>query len=357
MKKGFIALLLVIEGVCMNAFSQAFIWKAGVDNFFDNSEFDNSNVQIPQTMAGVHFAPEVGFKWNDNHRFLVGVDAMHEYGSNHAIDYYNPIIYYELAGKPFRFYAGSVPRKLVHDKYPRMFFQDSIRYYRPFINGIFWEYGSGGSFMNIWLDWVSRQTFTRREAFFMGWSGRYSRRIFYGQHFAYLLHFAGMMEPEIPESLHDNGLLLYSLGIDLSTKTNFETLEANAGWSIGLERDRDIGAWHYPHGFYSELKAEYGGLELYNTFYKGQSQQVFCNDHGSDLYWGDPFYRTNAYDRIDLSAWFYKSAVVNIKLTISLHFTEQTMYHQQLFTASFDLDNFSRKEQKKYRYIWDHWKK
>lgn len=356
-KKGILILLLVIEGVSTHVFSQEFLWKAGVHNFFDNSEFDKSIVQIPQTMAGVHFTPEIGMKWNVNHRFFVGFDAMHEYGSNQSIDYFNPIVYYEFTGKPFRFYAGSIPRKLVMDKYPRMFFQDSIGYYRPYISGIFWEYCSGGSFFNIWLDWVSRQTYTRRESFFMGWSGRYNLNVFYGQHFGYMLHLAGLMEPEIPEPLHDNGLILYSLGVDLSSKTNFEKLEANAGFSVGLERDRDVGEWHYPKGFLSELKIEYKGLELFNTFYHGQRQQVFHNSYGSELYWGDRFYRTKSYDRADLSFVLYKSDVVNLKFTWSFHFTEQTMYHQHLFYATFDLDNFSSKSQKKYRYIWDNWLK
>jgi len=348
-------LLLIIEGVFINASAQAFLWKAGLYNFFDNSEFDKSNVQIPQTMAGTHLAPEIGLRWNDNHRLFAGFDAMHEWGSDKTVNYFNPVVYYELAGKPFRFYAGAFPRKLALEKYPRMFFQDSINYYRPVMNGLFWEYGQGGNYMNVWLDWASRQTYTRREAFFMGWSGRYNLHLFYGQHFGYMYHFAGLMAPEIPEGLHDNGLILTSLGIDLSSKTNFEKLEANWGWSVGLERDRDIGTWYRPQGFLSEIKIEYKGLELFNTFYKGQSQQFFRNDHGSNLYWGDPFYRTQAYDRADLSLWFYKSDVVNLKLTMSFHFTEQTMYHQQLFYASFDLDNFSRKGQKKYRYIWDHW--
>ena len=353
--KGLVILLLIIEVGFINAFAQEFLWKAGIYNFFDNAEFDKSNVQIPQTMAGTHLAPEIGLKWNDTHRFFAGFDAMHEWGSDRTVDYFDPVVYYELAGKPFRFYAGAFPRKLALEKYPRMFFQDSINYYRPVMNGLFWEYGQDENYMNVWLDWASRQTYTRREAFFMGWSGRYNLNMFYVQHFGYMYHFAGLMAPEIPEALHDNGLLLTSLGIDLSSKTDFEKLEANAGWSVGLERDRDMGAWHRPQGLMSEIKVEYKGLALFNTFYKGQSQQVFRNGHGSHLYWGDPFYRTRAYNRADLSLWFYKSEVVNLKLTMSFHFTEQTMYHQQLFNASFDLDNFSRKGQKKYRYIWDHW--
>jgi hypothetical protein len=355
MKNGIVVLLLILEGVFWPVFSQELLWKAGVYNFFENAEFANSKVQIPQTMAGVHLAPEIGWQWNDKHRVFAGFDAMHEYGSDKIIDFFDPVVYYEFSDKPFRFYAGAFPRKMALANYPRMFFSDSIQNYRPTITGMFWEYSSEKNYMNVWLDWVSRQTDTRREAFFVGWSGRYNFDVFYGQHFGYMLHFAHTTAPEISENLHDNILILTSLGVDSSSKTNFEKLEANVGWSVGLERNRDLGDWHRPQGVYSEIKVEYKGLAFDNMFYKGQSQQIFRNTYGNALYWGDPFYSTKAYDRADLSIWFYKSDVVNLKLTMSFHFTEQTMYHQQMFKASFDLDNFKKKGQKKYRYIWEHW--
>jgi hypothetical protein len=355
MKKGFISLLLVLEAILIHAFAQEVLWKTGINNFFDNTEFANSKIQVPQTMAGVHLTPELGLRRNDNHHFFAGFDAMHEYGSDKVVDFFNPIAYYEFAGKQFRFFAGVFPRKQALDKYPRLFFQDSIQNYRPTVNGILWEYNAGKNHMNVWLDWVSRQTFTRREAFFLGWSGRYNLNVFYGQHFGYMLHFANTMNPEIDEDLHDNILILTSLGIDLSSKTNFDQLEANVGWAVGMERSRKLGEWHRPHGFLTEIKIEYKGLALNNTYYNGQSQQVFRNDYGSELYWGDPMYRAKAYNRSDLSILFYKSDVVNIKMTWSLHFAEQTMYHEQLFGASFDLNSLKKPTGKKYSYLWDNW--
>ena len=354
---GIFIVLFVFFGGGINAFSQEFLWKTGVYNFFDNSEFAHSKLTIPQTMAGVHLSPEIGLKWNDNHHFFAGFDAMHEYGSDKIINYFDPIVYYQFTRQQFRFIAGAFPRKQTLDKYPRIFFQDSINNYRPTINGIFWEFGSEGKYMNVWLDWVSRQTSTRRESFFLGWSGKYNLHIFYGQHFGYMLHLANVTNPEIREGIQDNILTLTSLGIDLSSKTNFEQLEANIGWAIGIERNRMIGKWHRPQGFLSEIKVEYRGLELYNTLYKGQSQQIFRHNHGNDLYWGDPMYHTETYNRTDCSILFYKSDVMNIKFTWSLHFAEQTLYHQQLFNASFDLHNMKKTGQKKYSYLWDNWLK
>jgi hypothetical protein len=278
---------------------------------------------------------------------------MHEYGSDKVVDFFDPLVYYHFAGKQFRFVAGAFPRKQTLDRYPRIFFRDSINNYRPVVTGVFWEYDAGGNYMNVWLDWVSRQTYTRRESFFLGWSGKYNLHIFYGQHFGYMLHLAGVMDPVIPDCLHDNILTLTSIGIDLSSKTKFERLEANISWAAGLERNRDIGDWHRPQGLLSEIKIEYKGLEVFNTFYKGQNRNIFRNEHGSELYWGDLMYSTTTYNRTDCSILFYKSDAVNIRMTWSFHFAEKTMYHQQLFNASIDLNNLKKSKQKKYSYLWD----
>ena len=78
--------------------------------------------------------------------------------------------------------------------------------------------------------------------------------------------------------------------------------------------------------------------------------------YGNLLYWGDLMYKTNLYDRADLMVYFYKSNILNITLNLSLHFAEGQFYNQQIFTATFDLDNFYNKSlDKSYLYIWDNW--
>jgi hypothetical protein len=191
-------------------------------------------------------------------------------------------------------------------------------------------------------------------------SGRYNWELFYGQFFSYMYHFAAKKEPVVPEGLHDNVLVWTSLGVDLRRKINyfFEKLEVNVGWTAGLERDRSIGDWHTPQGFLSEIKMEYKGLGLFNTYYKGGRQQVFYGDHGNNLYWGDPFYRSTEYNRADLYVNFIKTDVVSLKFTWSLHFVEKTMYHEQLFSAAFDLDNFrakTKRDPNHHERIWDNW--
>jgi hypothetical protein len=384
MRKNYIVLLLFLGGVGSAFSQQDFLWKAGLHAFFDNNEFAGSLLRESQTMAGVHIAPEVGLGWEKKHRVFVGADIMREFGSDQLIDYSDLIAYYEYSpvthkyintisppnsremrlfeeNRPFRFYMGAFPRKMVLDKYPRMFFQDSIWNYRPLMTGIFWEKRSSGKyFLNAWLDWTQRQTKERNEAFFVGLSGRYNLGMFYGQFFSYMYHFAAKKEAVVSEGLHDNVLVWTSLGIDLTKNTDlFQKLEINAGWTMGVERDRDIGVFHTPQGFLSEIKVEYKGLGLFNTYYRGRRQQVFYGDHSNNLYWGDPYYRSTEYNRADLYVNFIKTDVVNLRFTYSLHFVERAVvtHHEQLLTATFDLDNFSAKkgDSSRYEYIWDNW--
>ena len=292
-------------------------------------------------MAGVRFAPQIGLSFEEKHLAFVGVDVLHEFGSYNPIDNYDIIAYYRFNGKPFDFYMGAFPRKLVLNHYPRMFFQDSVNNYRPVMNGFFWEYRSKkDDYFNVWLDWTGRQSFQTREAFFMGWSGRYNLGLFYCEHFIYMFHYASSMNPSISEPVNDNGLMLTSIGIDLAKIVNFDKLEINAGWSLGLERDRGSNeGWQNPQGFVSELKVEYKGAGLFNTIYFGDGQQVRYNIHKNNLYWGDQAYRVAKYDRADFYYNFIKNNAVSVKLIYSLHFLEKKMFHEQSLYAIFNLDN------------------
>jgi hypothetical protein len=333
--------LLFCSIITTSGYSQEKKWQVGLFSFFDNTEFGSSAVQIPQTMSGIHFLPELGLSWDSAHSVNIGFDALHEFGSSRSVDYFYPTAYYAFDKKPYKFYMGSFPRKYAIEKYPRIFFQDSIYYYRPNINGLFWERRHNLDYINVWLDWTSRQSLTRHEAFFMGFSGRYNFGVLYGQHFGYMFHFAGTMDPASTEALHDNGMFLTSVGIDLYKKTFFDILETNAGWVVGLDRSRTVqSGWIVEKGFLMETKLEYKGIGIFNSFYKGHGQMNFYHDHGNDLYWGDPVYRASTYNRSDLFVNFIRNRFVNVKLIYSLHFVENTVYHEQALKVSLNLNNF-----------------
>jgi hypothetical protein len=337
--KGRAGLLFLIALVSASAvYSQQAEWKAGVFSFFDNVEFGKSAVKIPQTMAGVIVVPELGLKWDTLHSVHLGVSMLHEFGSLKVIDKTYPEAYYCYNGKPVFFVMGAFPRKMAVQDYPRLFFQDSLSYYRPLMNGMIVKYGEGSNYIELWLDWTGRQSLTVHEAFFLGISGRYNFGIFNVKHFGYYYHFAAKMNPVIDEALHDNGLFLTSAGIDLSGRYFPGKLECDAGWVIGLERARaDNTGWHSMNGVMVNARAEYRFLGLSNSFYAGDGQMKFYRDHGNDLYWGDPVYRARVTDRADIYIAFIKSKYADLEMTYSLHFLEGRVYNEQMLKLKIDI--------------------
>jgi hypothetical protein len=331
----FIMFIFISEG-----FAQEKTWNVGLFSFFDNVEFDGSAVKIPQTMSGIMLAPEGGLRWDSLHSIFAGVSLMHEFGSAEAIDNFYPTLYYQFSGDHTRFLMGAFPRSEGLDKFPRIFFQDSVYYYRPNINGMLLEFRDDKKFFNVWLDWTGRQSEMVREAFFVGFSGKYNFGHFYLQHSGSMFHFASRMNPFINEALHDNLLLHTSAGVDLSGMTVFEKLDANAGWVVGLERSRaDNTGWIGLQGLLIEARAGYKFIELFNSFYAGDGLMNFYGDHGNDLYWGDPAYRAPIYNRADISLNFISNRYLNIKLTYSLHFLEGNVYHEQMLKVRVNLNN------------------
>lgn len=353
MRKSNILITTVFLLLVTNVFCQQLIWKTNINTFFDNTEYGHSKVQMPQTMAGTHLAPELGVMWDSTHYIFAGLDILHEFGSDKIIDYTDFICYYQLDKKPFRFLMGAFPRNKVLKDYSRFLIQDSVNNYRPNMNGIFWEYYKENSYFNVWLDWTSRQTRSRHEAFLMGTSLKIEKFGIYGKFAGYMFHYAGMIDPVVYEPLVDDGQFTASLGYNSSYLNNDLNVDINAGTAMSFERKRSDDVWHKPNGFLSEIKIEYRGLEVFNTYYRGDGQYKFLKEYGNKLYWGDPFYHLNSYDRTDINIHFYKSDFANIKLSYSLHFAEGEIYNQQALYVSISPDNFSKRSNKKYNYLWN----
>jgi hypothetical protein len=336
-----VTIFLIMSG---DAYAQQMNWRLDVFSFFDNTEFGHSAVKIPQTMAGVIVAPEAGVVWDTLNKVNVGVNLLHEFGSPNAIDRFYPTAYFESLRGSMRFIMGAFPRSRALEDYPRLFFQDSISYYRPNINGIFTEYRKGGNYFNVWLDWTGRQSRTLNEEFFIGFSGKYRSGIFYIQHHGAMFHYAGKMDPVVEEPLHDNLLFLTSAGIDLAEITGLSKLETNAGWAVRLERSRaENSGWISSNGFLMETRVEYKFFGLFNTFFKGDDMMHYYSELGNKLYWGDPTYRSGTSDRADFYIRFLNSNTVSLDLTYSLTFMESRIYHEQMLKAVINLNSLAKK--------------
>lgn len=329
--------LLIIQ---FSISAQEFQWKAGLNYFFDNTEYAKSTLTKDQTMAGVHFSPEIGVKWDSLHTIFVGTDLLKISGSQNIIDIAQPIAYYRYQHPKASFYAGVFPRSELLSNYSDLFFQDSINYYRPTLQGFFWQAGKKSSFFNLWLDWTGHETATNRETFFIGASAYKKSGLFFADFQSYLFHFANT-HPRTPSfNVSDNMLAQFSVGANYSNQSGLDTLLFSVGVLAGYERDRGLAdGTHTPIGAVVRLNAEYYGFGTQNTLYAGNPRNIFYSNHGTGMYWNNPFLRSGFYLQ---SKWYLnviRSQFVNGKLSMNLHFSEGKVMFEQTFTVKALLDS------------------
>lgn len=358
MKKNKFIYLILFLLITSQLVGQEVEWEVNMFGFADNREYKCS-VQIPQSIMGARIAPEIGIGWENHHHIRVGANILQEFGTNLFVNKADYIAYYQYDWKPFHFYFGSFDRKKAYENFPNAFFYDSLNYFRPNIHGLFGEYKKEKNNMSIFLDWTSRQTNTRREAFIMGGSGIFRKNILYGEFQYYMYHHAGKAIEDPLDHVHDNGLLHLALGLDLSEKTFFDTLFVNVGLLQAQERRRgDPGTWETPKGTLIEANIEWQGLGIKNSFYTGDGLMVFYKTayNVEDLYWGDPFYQSKMYNRTDLYINLIHSNRVKAKFDYSLHFLENKISHQQQFFVLININNNKQADtQKTKKYIWTQW--
>ena len=331
----FFTLFVLVSSVS----AQEIGWKAGIYSFFDNTEFARSTLTVDQTMAGVHLIPELVVRWDTIHAINAGIDLMKGSGTKDLIDKFTPVIYYRYKNEKTVFFAGAFQREDLFDNYSDLFFTDSIRYYRPVVNGLYYKAGDKNSFINLWLDWTIKQTATDRESFYAGISARKKLGIFYGSFESYLVHYANT-KPSI-DSIHvsEHILTQTSVGIDLSGKTFLNKLIFQAGLMAGIERIRNVNNETYsPVGCVLNLNLGYKKLNIDNLLYVGDARLKFYKQYNNNFYWNNPFLQAGTYGESRIYLNVIENRFVTGKLGTNIHFSQNKIMFEQLFTLSANLE-------------------
>lgn len=302
-------------------YSQELEWDINLHTFADNREYGKS-YRTSQSILGARFAPELGLRLDSMHRFRVGFNVLHEFGSRDFIGQSSPILYYQYAIKNIDFYIGSFPRHSLVSDYPRALLNDTLNYYRPNVEGLLFKYQNSKVKQTVWLDWTSRQTATDRETFLAGISGKYQPGAFFISHYATLFHYAGTAIEVEGDHLQDNAAAVVQVGVDLSHKTVLDSLTLAAGGLMSFERTRGVTGWETPKGALFTLHGGYKSLALTNTLYIGE---------GHNLINGDKFYTAKTYNRSDFSWTPIKYKNIEGSLVLSFHFLEGIVDSQQAF--------------------------
>lgn len=334
--------------------AQEYRWQVGFDYFFDNQEYAESSYAPAQTVKGIWVSPLGGVTWKSSassNSLQAGLNILSIPGTKRAVDKVRTTLYYQYSSPNILFRAGSFPRKEVLGNYSSIFFSDSIQYFVPLMQGLFFQVGNDRHFLNAWMDWTGHATSDTRESFYLGFSGKTSRNIFFADFQSYLFHYAGTFpgNPNFGVSEQLQGVM--SLGIELENREGFNGL-LSTGIFAGIERDRQQDETYRPVGFIARADGELWGIGTTNTLYKGDARMRLFPAHGTNLYWGSPFLQGSSYL---LSKWFIRlmeSDRVGVQLNLNLHFSEGNTLFQQALTVSVLVDNEIGKNNSRMSFPW-----
>ncbi|WDF78928.1 hypothetical protein PQ469_02775 [Mucilaginibacter sp. KACC 22773] len=299
--------------------------------FLDNREY-KAFIPRSRTYSGMRTELDLGWNIDSLNHFVFGANGIHEFGAKPYFLKVNPVAYYNFTGKSWLFYAGAFPREGLLDDYPRAILNDTLRYYRPNIEGLLARVHNEHFTETGWIDWVSRQTQTDREQFLFGFSGKYKPSVkgpFYVSHYFMLMHDAGA-EIAVPnDNIRDNGAGQIRLGLDFSHKTFLDSLSVEAGGMMSLERVRGVDGFHKPAGFVANVYLSYNKFALFDEFYKGQ---------GHEITYGDSWFEKKTYNRMDIIWTPFLYNRVKGQFILSFHQTPGfRMSNQEAFRITVDL--------------------
>ncbi|MEB0262373.1 MULTISPECIES: hypothetical protein [unclassified Mucilaginibacter] len=298
--------------------------------FFDNREYKDF-VARSRTYSGVRIAADVGFNIDSNNHFIFGANALHEFGGNPFFVRVNPVAYYSYTGKNWLFNAGAFSREGLLTDYPRAMLNDTLRYFRPNVEGLLTRFKSNHVTETVWIDWVSRQTNTDREQFLFGFSGKYQPSLnspFYVSHYFFLLHDAGAAILLPNDHIQDNGAAQVKIGADLSHRTFLDSLSIEAGGMLSLERTRGVDDFQKPKGFVANAYLSYKRFALFDEFYKGDGHRIL---------FGDAFYEKSTYNRLDIIYTPFIAKGLKGQFVFSLHNTPGYSSNQEAFRLIYDI--------------------
>ena len=299
--------------------------------FMDNREYQ-AFIDRSRTYSGTRTTLDLGLNLDSLNHFIAGVNGLHEFGAQPFFVNVAPVFYYHYQSQKWTFNVGEFPREGLLTQYPRAMLNDTLRDYRPNVEGLLTSLHTKYGYESIWIDWVSRQTNTEREEFLFGDLGTYlpnPNGPFFLSHYFYMLHDAGAAILTPNDHIYDNGAAKIWVGVDFSHKTVFDSLKVDAGAMMGLERERGVDGFATPFGFVTSLFISYHKFAVYDEFYAGQ---------GQFLIYGDAYYQKSMYNRIDIiySPFVFKH--IKGQFVLSLHqspgFPSDS---QQAFRLTYDL--------------------
>lgn len=335
--------LLVFLALPAGMSAQKLEWNLDVNGFFDNSEGDHT-FRPTKTMDGLRLSPEIGLSWDEGKNSIYGgYTGLAEWGTKDAFSDGDAIVYYKYDWKPLRFIFGSFSRENLLGEYPSYMICDSIRYYRPNIQGFTFQYQRNTGYLEMFLDWTGEQSNTRREQFMAGLSTAFNfDHLKLGME-GYYYHYALEADADSSHHIHDFLVAHPSIGVTYKKIGFLDSLNVSLGALMSFDRDRsDVQKWYTPVGFLGEVTANWNRISLKETLYAGGKQQHYGGDGVGKYYWGDTYMHSHFYSRTDVSYQIIKSAYVDTYVALTFNATKYGLNCHQMVVLRANLGTRSR---------------
>ena len=319
-------IFIIIGLLCyISAKGQNFYWRAGFTSITDNREYFN-DLQDGKTIFGTRVNGVAGIRVDSIHHFNAGVNYMYENGGELVGEPVSPVIYYHVRKTPLDFYAGAFPREDLLN-YPLALMKDSLRYYRPHIEGLYLQTSGNFGHEKLWIDWTSRQTSEDREAFMFGNSGQLNWKWAFFEHYFMMYHYA-KRAGNTDDHIRDNGGAIGRVGGELSPYLPVDTFRVAAGMALFLDQHRGFYEMKAKQGFIADANIRRGIFGIKGTYFKGEGQEIIQ---------GDNFYQANEYCRLDFFVFPVFTEHVTGRFMFSLHFFNRTIDHSQTLVLSMNI--------------------
>src|SRR5574344_141909 len=329
--------------VSSSMMSQKLEWNVDVNGFFDNSEGDHT-YRPTKTMDGLRLTPEIGLSWDEGKNAIFGgYNALAEWGTKDAFTDGQAVVYYKYDWQPLRFFFGSFSRDNLLGEYPSYLICDSVRYYRPNIQGFTFQYEPKNGYLEMFLDWTGEQSKNEREQFMAGLSTEFNIGKFRLGLEGYYYHYA--LEANADSTQHIHGYLVSNPYIKCSYKNVFglDSLRLKLGVLASFDRDRlHPPKWFPPIGFMGEVSGCWKRLFVKEMIYAGGSQQHFGSQGLGQYYWGDTYTQSHFYSRTDVSYQIIKSQYVDTYVALTFNATKHGVNCHQMVILRANLGTNAR---------------
>lgn len=322
-----------------------FAYDVDFEMNFDNREFYRSAFSTSMTIFGARLTPAVGLeavqKDGTSHRIMAGIDVMKDFGSadKRTLSVLREISLYYRLEKDFgntdmTLYAGIFPRGNMSGNYSEAFFSDSLKFYDNNLEGILLKFKRPKAEFEVGCDWMGQYSENQRERFmiFTSGEGRVAPILSLG-YSGYMYHFANSWNVK---GLIDNILLNPYARLNFNHLTDFQALSVRIGYLQAMQNNRKhVGHYVFPGCLHVDLEVRKWNVALKNMAYYGSDLMPYYNGYdeggikyGSDLYFGDPFYRVHddhtkglgLYDRFEVCYEPSIGKYLKIRVAALFHF-------------------------------------